>query len=101
MFILVVTALPEGVIGWFRGEGPGNWLNRLGYCLNTLGNWLIRWGNALIRQSTAFPWLNSLGINTLGNWLIGWGHALNSVGIVRRIGTYPRLELEGQVEVQP
>ena len=30
LFILVVTALPEGVIGWFRGDGPGNWLNRAG-----------------------------------------------------------------------
>jgi len=30
LFILVVTALPEGVIGWFRGDGPGNLLNRVG-----------------------------------------------------------------------
>ena len=30
LFILVVTALPEGVIGWFRGDGPRNWLNRFG-----------------------------------------------------------------------
>ena len=30
LFILVVTALPEGVIGWFRGDGPRNWLNRVG-----------------------------------------------------------------------
>ena len=30
LFILVVTALPEGVIGWFRGDGPRNWLNRAG-----------------------------------------------------------------------
>ncbi|WP_392344923.1 urea ABC transporter permease subunit UrtC [Parasynechococcus sp.] len=30
LFILVVTALPEGVIGWFRGNGPRNWLNRCG-----------------------------------------------------------------------
>ena len=30
LFILVVTALPEGVIGWFRGDGPRNWLNRSG-----------------------------------------------------------------------
>ena len=51
LFILVVTALPEGVIGWFRGEGPGNWLNRL--------------------------------------------------GIARRSTTYPRLDREGQEEVQP
>ena len=51
LFILVVTALPEGVIGWFRGEGPSNWLNRL--------------------------------------------------GIARRSTTYPRLDQEGQEEVQP
>ena len=51
LFILVVTALPEGVIGWFRGDGPRNWMNRL--------------------------------------------------GIVRRSPTYPRLEREGQQEVQP
>ena len=51
LFILVVTALPEGVVGWFRGEGPGNWLNRL--------------------------------------------------GIARRSTTYPRLDREGQEEVQP
>ena len=51
LFILVVTALPEGVIGWFRGDGPRNWLNRL--------------------------------------------------GIARRSTTYPRLEREGQQEVQP
>ena len=51
LFILVVTALPEGVIGWFRGDGPGNWLNRL--------------------------------------------------GIARRSTTYPRLDREGQEEVQP
>ena len=51
LFILVVTALPEGVIGWFRGEGPCNWLNRL--------------------------------------------------GIARRSTTYPRLDREGQEEVQP
>ena len=51
LFILVVTALPEGVIGWFRGDGPRNWLNRL--------------------------------------------------GIARRSATYPRLEREGQQEVQP
>ena len=51
LFILVVTALPEGVIGWFRGEGPRNWLNRL--------------------------------------------------GMARRSTTYPRLDREGQEEVQP
>ncbi len=51
LFILVVTALPEGVIGWFRGDGPRNWLNRL--------------------------------------------------GIARRTTTYPRLDREGQEEVQP
>ena len=51
LFILVVTALPEGVIGWFRGDGPRNWLNRL--------------------------------------------------GIARRSTTYPRLDREGQEEVQP
>ena len=50
LFILVVTALPEGVIGWFRGDGPLNWLNRF--------------------------------------------------GIARRSETYPRLDLEGQEEVQ-
>ena len=50
LFILVVTALPEGVIGWFRGDGPRNWLNRF--------------------------------------------------GISRRSETYPRLDLEGQEEVQ-
>ena len=51
LFILVVTALPEGVIGWFRGDGPRNWLNR--------------------------------------------------IGVSRRIGTYPQLEIDGQEEVQP
>jgi urea transport system permease protein len=30
LFILVVTALPEGVIGWFRTDGPRNLLSRLG-----------------------------------------------------------------------
>ena len=30
LFILVVTALPEGVIGWFRGDGPRNLLSRSG-----------------------------------------------------------------------
>ena len=29
-FILVVTALPEGVIGWFKTDGPRNLLSRLG-----------------------------------------------------------------------
>jgi urea transport system permease protein len=51
LFILVVTALPEGVIGWFQGDGPRNLLNRL--------------------------------------------------GMSRRSGTYPRLELDGQEEIQP
>lgn len=101
LFILVVTALPEGVIGWLRGEGPGNWLNRLGYALNTLGNGLIRFGNSLMRFSKSSKWINYLGINSLGRWLIRFGDSLNSLGIVRRSGTYPRLELEGQVEVQP
>ena len=101
LFILVVTALPEGVIGWLRGEGPGNWLNRLGYALNTLGNGLIRFGNSLMRFSKSSKWINYLGINSLGKWLIRFGDSLNSLGIVRRSGTYPRLELEGQVEVQP
>ena len=101
LFILVVTALPEGVIGWLRGEGPGNWLNRLGYALNTLGNGLIRFGNSLMRFSKSSKWINYLGINFLGKWLIRFGDSLNSLGIVRRSGTYPRLELEGQVEVQP
>ena len=101
LFILVVTALPEGVIGWLRGEGPGNWLNRLGYSLNTLGNGLIRFGNSLMRFSKSSKWINYLGINSLGKWLIRFGDSLNSLGIVRRSGTYPRLELEGQVEMQP
>ena len=51
LFILVVTALPEGVIGWFRGDGPRN--------------------------------------------------LLNSVGIARRSGTYPQLDIDGQEEVKP
>ena len=51
LFIIVVTALPEGVIGWFQGDGPSNLLNRL--------------------------------------------------GMSRRSGTYPRLELDGQEEIQP
>ena len=51
LFILVVTALPEGVIGWFLTDGPRNVLARL--------------------------------------------------GLSRRIGTYPQLEVDGQEEVQP
>jgi urea transport system permease protein len=101
LFIFVVTVLPEGVIGWLRGEGPGNWLNRLGYGLNTLGNGLIRFGNSLMRLSKSSKWINYLGIKSLGKWLIRFGDSLNSLGIVRRSGTYPRLEIEGQVEVQP
>lgn len=31
LFILVVTALPEGVLGWFRGEGPRNLMTRVGF----------------------------------------------------------------------
>ena len=31
LFILVVTALPEGVIGWFRGAGPRNLMSRVGF----------------------------------------------------------------------
>ncbi|WP_320674126.1 urea ABC transporter permease subunit UrtC [Prochlorococcus sp. MIT 1341] len=30
MFIFVVTALPEGLLGWFQGNGPRNVLTRLG-----------------------------------------------------------------------
>ena len=30
LFILVVTALPEGVLGWIQGEGPRNLLQRVG-----------------------------------------------------------------------
>jgi urea transport system permease protein len=30
LFILVVTALPEGVLGWLQGEGPRNLLQKLG-----------------------------------------------------------------------
>ena len=30
LFILVVTALPEGVIGWFKTDGPRNLLSRVG-----------------------------------------------------------------------
>ena len=101
LFIFVVTVLPEGVIGWLRGEGPGNWLNRLGYGLNSIGNGLIRFGNSLMRLSKSSKWINYLGIKSLGKWLIRFGDSLNSLGIVRRSGTYPRLEIEGQVEVQP
>ena len=54
-----------------------------------------------MRFSKSSKWINYLGINSLGNWLIRFGDSLNSLGIVRRSGTYPRLELEGQVEVQP
>ncbi|CAI8171342.1 MAG: Uncharacterised protein [Prochlorococcus marinus str. MIT 9215] len=49
LFILVVTALPEGVIGWCQGDGPRNLLTRL--------------------------------------------------GVSRRIGTYPRLEMDAKEEV--
>ncbi len=30
LFFLVVTALPEGVLGWIRGDGPRNLLQRFG-----------------------------------------------------------------------
>jgi len=30
LFILVVTALPEGVLGWIQGDGPRNLLLRFG-----------------------------------------------------------------------
>ena len=30
LFILVVTALPEGVIGWFQSDGPRHLLSRFG-----------------------------------------------------------------------
>ena len=30
LFILVVTALPEGVLGWIQGDGPRNLLQRFG-----------------------------------------------------------------------
>ena len=30
LFILVVTALPQGVLGWIQGEGPRNLLSRIG-----------------------------------------------------------------------
>ena len=96
LFILVVTALPEGVIGWCRGEGPGNWLNRLGSALNRLGNALIRAGQALHHR---FP--SSKALYRLGDLLIVRGQALNTSRIVRRTATYPRLDIEGQEEVQP
>ena len=96
LFILVVTALPEGVIGWFRGEGPGNWLTRLGIWLNNLGNALIHLGQTLISRNATSPW-----ISRRGDWLIRQGQTLNSLGIVRRSATYPRLDREGQEEVQP
>jgi len=50
LFILVVTALPEGVVGWWQAGGPRNLLTRL--------------------------------------------------GVARRIGTYPRLEMDGKEEVK-
>ena len=31
LFILVVTALPEGVIGWLKSDGPRNLLSRIGF----------------------------------------------------------------------
>ena len=31
LFILVVTALPEGVLGWFQGDGPRNLLQKFGF----------------------------------------------------------------------
>ena len=31
LFILVVTALPEGILGWVYGEGPSNLLQRIGF----------------------------------------------------------------------
>ena len=96
LFILVVTALPEGVIGWCRGEGPGNWLNRLGLGLNSFGNLLIRQGNWLILQEKSPTW-----VNRQGNWLVRQGNSLNRLAIVRRSSTYPSLQLDGQEEVQP
>jgi len=96
LFILVVTVLPEGVIGWFRGDSPGNALNRLGSLLNQVGNQSIAWGNVLIEKSVA-----SSAMNRLGVWLVCRGQSLNNLGIVRRSGTYPQLEFEGQEEVQP
>ena len=96
LFILVVTVLPEGVIGWFRGEGPGNGFNRLGSLLNQVGNQAIAWGDVLIDKS-----VDSTAMNRLGIWLVRCGQLLNNLGIVRRSGTYPQLEFEGQEEVQP
>jgi hypothetical protein len=54
-----------------------------------------------MRLSKSSKWINYLGIKSLGKWLIRFGDSLNNLGIVRRSGTYPRLEIEGQVEVQP
>ena len=51
LFILVVTVLPEGVIGWFKTDGPQNLLAK-----------------------------------------VGW---------VRKLATYPKLEIDGNEEVQP
>ena len=51
LFILVVTVLPEGVIGWFKTDGPQNLLSK-----------------------------------------VGW---------VRKLATYPKLEIDGNEEVQP
>ena len=31
LFILVVTALPEGVLGWIYSDAPRNFLSRLGF----------------------------------------------------------------------
>ena len=96
LFILVVTALPEGVIGWCRGEGPGNWLTRLGNALSLFGHGSIRCGQTV---NHLLPWLKRF--IPLGDWLIEQGNALNNVWFVRRSATYPRLDLEGQQEVQP
>ena len=96
LFILVVTVLPEGVIGWFRGEGPVNWLTRLGYGLGLFGHGSIRCGQTVNHR---LPWLRRF--IPLGDWLIEQGNALSNVGFVRRSATYPRLDLEGQQEVQP
>ena len=30
LFILVVTSLPEGILGWIQGDGPRNLLQRFG-----------------------------------------------------------------------
>ena len=96
LFILVVTVLPEGVIGWCRGEGPVNWLTRLGYGLGLFGHGSIRCGQTVNHR---LPWLRRF--IPLGDWLIEQGNALSNVGFVRRSATYPRLDLEGQQEVQP